>query len=305
MSTSTAAVGASPDGPGGQGTDDLAGSGSLLESLLGDFEAFGLSGYEAKVLLALLQLGAAPASEVARVAGLGRTNVYPTIDTLQSKGLAEPVAGKAGVWAVPSRDATVERLIGREEQRLRQLRERGARAQQKLELLGPARAAVPVPYVHTIRGAEDTWACWQRLMASTRSELLVFNRPPYASPPENPNPAVLETLARGVQARALYQRAQLVHPDAEPFRVVHGRYHSAGVEARVVDDLPLKLAIGDRSMVLLAMTDPVAPEIGFPTNLLIEHPGFAAFATAAFEDYWSNAVPYEQVVPPEPEEAMK
>ena len=267
---------------------------SVLESLQEDLEAFGLSGYEARVLLALLQLGSAPASELARVAGLGRTNVYPTIVSLQAKGLADAVPGKTGAWSAPDRQEALGRLYRREEQRLRELALRRERAQENLATLGPPRSTVPVPYVHSIRGADDTKACYERLLATARTEVLVFNRPPYSWSPEQVNTAVVDTLGRGVRIRVLYQSVQLAEPEAERFRAVHEEYHAAGVKARVVDELPIKLAVADNAMVLLAMADPIAPDIGFPTNLLVEHPGFAGFAVAAFEQIWSLATPYER-----------
>lgn len=275
---------------------DSAAPASVLESLQEDFEAFGLSGYEARVLLALLQLGSAPASELARVAGLGRTNVYPTIDALQAKGLADAVPGKTGVWSAPDREEAIGRLYRREEQRLRELQLRRERARDNLNLLGPPRSTVPVPYVHSIRGADDTKACYGRLLATARSEVLVFNRPPYSWSPEHVNSAVGDTLARGVRIRVLYQAAQLAEPAAQAFRAAHEAYHAAGVEPRVVDELPIKLAVADQARVLLAMADPISPEIGFPTNLLVEHPGFAGFAVAAFEQLWASATRYEQFV---------
>lgn len=264
----------------------------LLEGLQEDFEAFGLSGYEARVFLALLQLGSAPASELARVAGLGRTNVYPTIDALHAKGLAEAVPGKTGVWSAPDRDDALDRLFRREEQRLAELKMRQERARERLRALGPPRSTVPVPYVHSIRGAEDTKACFERLLTTARSEVVVFNRPPYSWSPGQVNTIIFDTLARGIRIRSLYQAAQLAERDAEAFRAAHEEYHEAGVEARVVEELPIKLAVADRAAVLLAMADPIAPQVGFPTNLLVEHPGFAAFASAAFDQYWGRAVPY-------------
>jgi hypothetical protein len=60
-----------------------------------------------------------------------------------------------------------------------------------------------------------------------------------------------------------------------------------------VDELPLKLAVVDRKVALLAMADPVLPEIGFPTTLLVEHPGYASLQADAFEQRWSTGTPVE------------
>ena len=81
--------------------------------------------------------------------------------------------------------------------------------------------------------------------------------------------------------------------EAEGFRAAIARYHDAGVEGRLVEELPIKLAIADRRTALLAMTDPVLPDIGFPTTLLVEHPGFATLQAEAFERLWETAKPLD------------
>lgn len=73
-------------------------------------------------------------------------------------------------------------------------------------------------------------------------------------------------------------------------------YHDAGTQGRVVDDLPIKLAIFDRQVALLSLDDPILPQVGFPISLLIEHPGYASVQAHAFENLWSSATPYEDVV---------
>ncbi len=66
-------------------------------------------------------------------------------------------------------------------------------------------------------------------------------------------------------------------------------YHEAGVQGGLVEELPIKLAVADRNVALLAMTDPILPEVGFPTVLFVEHPGFAWLQAEAFERQWDNA----------------
>jgi sugar-specific transcriptional regulator TrmB len=51
-------------------------------------EEAGLAGNEAKVYLALLELGSALAGEITKKSGVNRTNVYDALDKLTEKGLA-------------------------------------------------------------------------------------------------------------------------------------------------------------------------------------------------------------------------
>ena len=116
----------------------------------------------------------------------------------------------------------------------------------------------------------------------------MFNRPPYTWDPGTVNPAVLELLERGVETRVLYQAAQWAEPSAEVFRSSHAAYHRAGVQARLVEALPIKMAIADRRVALIGMRGPLEAieERTFPTNLLIEDPGMAEVMAASFEHLW-------------------
>lgn len=276
------------------GPDAVIASGPIPESLLHEFEQLDLSPYEARVLLALLRLGSANTAHLARHSGVPRTSTYQVLEELNRKGLAQrmSVEGPA-VWASPGREEVFDRLDAAQEERLRQHRARTANLRDVLARTFPEAPEAAGPYCHVIQGASQVSTMYERLLAEVQEELLVFNRPPYSFPRDQVNDAVLDALRRGVRARALYQEPQWNDPEAEAFRRAMARYHAAGVEGRLVDDLPIKLALADRKLALLAMTDPVLPEVGFPTTLLVEHPGFAALQAEAFERLWESATPVQ------------
>jgi sugar-specific transcriptional regulator TrmB len=274
------------------GPDALITSGPIPEGLLHEFEQLDLSPYEARVLLALLRLGSANTAQLARHSAVPRTSTYQVLEELNRKGLAQrmSVEGPA-VWASPGREEVFDRIDAAQEERLRQYRTRTARLREELARTFPENPDAAGPYVHVIQGASQVSSIYDKLLAEVQDELLVFNRPPYSLPPEQVNRAVLEAMGRGVASRVLYQEPQWDHPDAAEFRKAMAAYHEAGVVGRLVDELPIKLALADRKVALLAMTDPVLPDIGFPTTLLVEHPGFASLQADAFERLWETAKP--------------
>ena len=276
------------------GPDALITSGPIPESLLHEFEQLDLSPYEARVLLALLRLGSANTAHLARHSGVPRTSTYQVLEELNRKGLAQrlSVDGPA-VWASPGRQEVFDRLDAAQEERLRQHRARTANLRDLLAREFPEAPDAAGPYVHVIQGAAQVSSIYDRLLADVQDELLVFNRAPYSFPPDRVNQAVLDAMRRGVRSRVLYEGPQWRAPAAEGFREAMAAYHEAGVEGRLVDELPIKLALADRKLVLLAMTDPVLPDIGFPTTLLVEHPGFAALQAEAFERLWESAKPVD------------
>jgi sugar-specific transcriptional regulator TrmB len=274
------------------GDSHAAAAAPLPERLIHEFEELGLSPYEARILLALMQLGSGNTAQLARLSGVPRTSTYQILEELNRKGLAQrqAVDGPA-VWASPGREDVFDRLDANEEQRLREHRERTARLRELVAQALPPESTGAGPYVHIIQGARQVSHIYDRLLRQSENELLVFNRPPYSYPANHVNPEVLKAVGRGVTTRVLYEGEQWHHADSLDFRRAMAVYHRAGVQARLTDELPLKLAVVDRKIALLAMTDPVLPEIGFPTTLLVEHPGYAGLQADAFEHRWASGEP--------------
>jgi sugar-specific transcriptional regulator TrmB len=268
-------------------------AGLLPEPLLRELQELGLSPYAARVLLALLRLGSANSADLARVSGVPRTSTYQVLEELSAKRLAARIPGDGpAVWTTPGSAEVMERLDAAEEERLRQHRSRTARLRETLAQTFAEGPTAALPYVNLVHGTARVKALYERLLSQAQEEVLVFNRPPYTWAPGQPNPVVLETLARDVQTRVLYQAAQLEDSGAETFRREMDAYHQAGVQGRVVDELPVKLAVFDRRESLLVIPDPVLPDVRYPTTVLVEHAGFAATQAAAFEHFWAEARPY-------------
>lgn len=256
------------------------------------FEELGLYGYQARVLLALLKVGSATGVELATLAGIPRSSVYPVLNELTARRLVAQVPGKAAVWISPGEEEVLDRLYAEQEERLRDL---GGKVVQAREMLARIRPAVDdsVPYLQVIHSAQQSRRAFEECLAGTRAELLMFSRPPATSMAGEPSPVVLATLERGVAVRALYQESDLVAAQGGPWPPALDVYHEAGTDARVTSELPMKLAIFDREAVLLALSGPVVAEVGFPTSQLVRHAGFAGFLTRAFDDLWAGAQPYE------------
>lgn len=284
-------VSASVEVHGGSGTPAGANAGEKLHRA---FEGLGLTPYQARVQVALLQCGPAACLDLARIAAIPRTSIYQVLDELDAKGLAYRLPGKGPAqWNAVGRGAVLACLIGLEEERLSQLRVRSALVRDMLKELLPHDQPAPVPYVHQVHDSSRVTRLYDQLLGETRQELLVFNRPPYFAPIGTPQPRILETVGR-VPARVLYQTAQVQAAD-DAWHHEMAAYHRAGVEGRVVPELPMKLAIFDRRNTLLSIDEPATPRPGTPTTLLVEHPGYAYVHVEAFECLWQTATPFDAV----------
>lgn len=262
----------------------------MLHHALGEF---GLSGYHTRVLLALLTGGAATASQLAWTAEVPRTAVYPVLHALNAMRLVEPAGGTSKLWSAPPRDELLERLRIAGEEQLREQAARKELARQRMfDALPEPPAAESSGPIEIDRMGAASAGLYARCLGTASREVLVFNKGPYFEGVGDPNPAVLEMLERGVPTRALYQHVDLDGPQGNGLRRETDAYVAAGVEARVVVELPLKLALFDGAVALLPLEDEQQPLGQDAPHLHIEHAGFAAFARAAFEHHWALGEPY-------------
>ncbi len=149
-----------------------------------------------------------------------------------------------------------------------------------------------IPGLSYLHDATSTETVYCEMLSSAAEEIVVFNRPPYAWALPELHPTILELLGRGVPTRALYRRKDLEHAEAATFRKETEAYIEAGLQARVVEEMPAKMLVMDRRAALLAMMDPTSPEEQFPPSLHVEHPGLARSLADVFEQYWAPARPY-------------
>jgi HTH-type transcriptional regulator, sugar sensing transcriptional regulator len=265
-----------------------------LESLGRAFEEFGLSPYEARVLLGVLRLGSAGAVELAQASRVPRTSVYPALESLTEKRLVHRIPGPGPAsWGSPGREAVVRQLLVSEEERRWQRQAHADRLHELLVKTFPENPATFLPFVQVISDPAQGASLFQRLQSEARSEILMFNRAPYAVG-GSANVSKYTSLAKGVRHRDLYEISALEGPGGAACRRYIEGCLKGGEKLRLVDGLPVKLAVFDRHIVLLGLDDPSHPE-GYPTTLLFEHPGFAESQANTFERYWARGRPYSKL----------
>jgi len=245
----------------------------------------GLTGYEASAYLALTRRGRATGAEVARLASLPRQRIYDVLDGLVTRGLASLEPGRPAHYRAAAPEEAIGALLATQRTELERLERQAERA---VALLTPAYRAGreendPLDYIEVLREPAAIGKRFSELEATVEREILVFTRPPYAIEPAD-NVAGLELLARGVEARSVYERS-LYDDEAQVAAVRH--FVGAGEQARVVDELPLKLVLMDDRIALFTMEDPVAGAPGL-TIMIVEHPSFAKLLKLAFERVWES-----------------
>jgi hypothetical protein len=249
----------------------------------------GLTGYEASAYLALIRRGQATGAEVARIAGLPRQRIYDVLGALVSRGLATLAPGRPAQYKATAPAAAFEQLMEQERARVERLEREIAATVIRLTPAYHAGRSVtdPLNFIEVLRDSALIAARFAEFEALAEHEILVFTKPPYALEPAK-NVGGLGLLKRNIEARSIYERSIYDHP-AHHKAVL--KFIAAGEQARVVDELPLKLVVIDERVALFTMEDPVAgtPEL---TIMIVEHRALASVLKVAFEAVWATAEPF-------------
>ena len=258
--------------------------------LVAQLTRLGLTSYEAKAYLALILRDSFTAAQVARQSGVPRQRIYDVLAGLVQKGLAVTRPGTVVKYAAASPDLAVDLLVQAHRHELAEM-ERDARSM--VQSLKPAYEAGqvhtdPLEYIEVLRDRRAINERFAELQAGVKNEILVFTKPPYATPPQE-NVDGLE-VTKSHAARSVYEFSLFDDPAAtEGVR----RFIEAGEESRFVDELPLKLVIIDETIVMFGMEDPVAVTADL-TIVVVEHASLAKVLKTAFDAIWATGLTFDQ-----------
>ncbi len=258
--------------------------------LVAQLTRLGLTSYEAKAYLTLIRRDSFTAAQVARQSGLPRQRIYDVLGSLVQKGLAVARPGTVVKYAATAPELAIDLLLTSHRDELSRM-ERDARGMVKD--LKPAFEAGqahtdPLEYIEVLRDRRAINERFAELQSAVKKEILVFTKPPYATPPQE-NVEGLEVIETH-EARSLYEFSVFDEP-----AVMRGvqRFVEAGEDARFVRELPLKLVIIDETIVMFGMEDPVAGSSDL-TIVVVEHHSLAKVLKTAFDAIWETGLTFDQ-----------
>src|SRR6476620_6821519 len=181
--------------------------------LVGQLTRLGLTSYEAKAYLALIKRDSYTAAQVARQAALPRQRIYDVLGTLVQKGLAVARPGTVVKYSATPPEIAINMLVQARRQQLTEL-EDGARVM--VDTLKPAYVAGqahtdPLEYIEVLRDRRAINERFAELQAQVKSEILVFTKPPYATPPQENVEGL--AVSQTHEARAVYEFGVFDDPD--------------------------------------------------------------------------------------------
>lgn len=279
------------DSESGGYREQMAGPSFHLHGLV----ELGLTRYEAKAYLTLIQRESYAASELATEAGIPRQRIYDVLNSLMSRGLARDWPGAVTRYAATDPETAIDRLLAVQRQALSGLESHSAELASELRgtwVVGREENA-PLDYVEVLREAGMLGARFRELQHEAVRQLLTFAKAPYAMAENRVGLAATRRIAdSGGDVRCVYEYSVLANAEAVAETL---EFIAAGEGARVAEDVPMKLCLADGNRALFSLTDPVAGGLT-STNILVEHASLATSLRYTFEALWAGAEPFEQAL---------
>ena len=261
---------------------ETAGSGDHVQRLV----EVGLTPTEARVYVALLEVGHGRPAELAMRAGVPRQKVYEALHVLEEHGFCASEAGRVVQYRAVAADSAVPAWLRERENDRRLTAEREERLGAELVRHLPAPPSEsPTSDVdstlETFVGPARTNEVLERMAAAAERTLDIVQPPPFVQPRSRWNIAEAAALQRGVRVRVIHTPEGLELPER-----VLGLLRSGG-EVRVVEGLPMKMIVRDGVEAAVALVDPVTGKQRI-TSALIRHPALVAPLGALFESEWKR-----------------
>jgi hypothetical protein len=265
----------------------------------------GLNAYEARSYLILMGHPRFKALELAARAHVPRQKIYEVLDSLVEKGFAQVVQEKTKLFSAVDPSLAIPGYLARRSKAVQN--ELTEQARLATGLIEDLRAAYmegqygrgTLDFLNLVNDPTQTAIHYRRMLTTVTREFSEFSRPPFAVDPLDEQ-LVKESAQRGVRCRLLIEAGPL--DDEHRSRLED--YRERGVEIRFLERLPLKLALFDGRVGLVALLDPVLTRPSW-TAVVFDHAGFAEGMAGLFETYWTKGQNEPEPQRPEaPEEAL-
>src|SRR5438309_5207061 len=251
-------------------------------------QQLGLNAYESRSYLVLLGHPKFKALELAARSHVPRQKIYEVLDSLVEKGFAQVVQEKTKLFSAVEPSLAIPGYLGRKRQTLEQeLTDNGRAGTALIDDLtsfyseGQGGRGT-LDFLRIVSEPAQTAAEYRRMLTEVKEEYLEFSRPPYAVDPLDEK-LVKQAGSGGVACRLLLEAATL----DEQHRHRLGEYMTAGVEVRVANSLPMKLAVFDRQHGMIALLDPVITRPTW-TAVVFHHEGMGEAMKGLFQEHWQR-----------------
>ncbi|WNZ07845.1 helix-turn-helix domain-containing protein [Streptomyces sp. 11x1] len=245
--------------------------------------AIGLDETHESAYRALVSVGAADVPDLARRLTLGEHDTERALRRLERHGLAAQSSARPGRWVAAPPGVALGALLTQRRHELEKAELTAALLAEEYR----ASAAEPAAHdlVEVVIGSAAIAQRFLQLQLGATEEVcaMVTGAPIAVSGPEN-NPAEEQTTGRGVGYRVVVERAVL---DEDAGLTELSAALDREERVRVMDEVPTKLVIADRTLAMVPLTTHTAE----PAALVVHASGLLELLSGLFESVWRQALP--------------
>lgn len=260
------------------------------DSRLAILEGFGLSGYQARAYLALLELGPSQAREVSERSGVPQGRVYDILEKLAQRGLVEVLPEAPRRFRAVAFEVFLERELKMHQERISTLERDRETLVTAMSPSGEAVQGQRGEYA-VVRGRKSVVDRVNEVLGGAQRDVLVVGteRAPKRIRGES---EILQRLAdRGVRVRLL---VPVTPTNAEEVKNVLALgvevQHYAGLSSAFPEGLQVVVADGGRAILYQHVPDDGSSR-GDDVGLFMEHPEVVQGVGALAEALWILAMP--------------
>ncbi len=250
---------------------------SVTERTRRALKDFGLTEYEVKAYVSLVESGPMPASELSKVASVPYSKIYEILGNLERKGWVETEQGRPSKHYPKAPSTALESSRMRVENTLKASQ---AEALEELLPLYEKKGVQEKPDIWIVRGQPNILDKIKETLARTRRELLV-------AMPVAPDPivAMAAPLLGIMNARGI--KVSVMVPEATGRETVRKLKELA--EVRMREQMFGGGIISDSTQIILLLGE--EPGKGLTLAISSDHLGLVKFGKSYFEYLWDNSKP--------------
>ncbi|HKR57585.1 MAG TPA: helix-turn-helix domain-containing protein [Candidatus Nitrosopolaris sp.] len=241
-------------------------------------ESLGLTGYEIKAYLSLVETGSASASDISKKSGVPYSKIYEVLNSLEDKGWTESDRSRPQKFFPRSPQTGLEAMKMRIEN---DIKDNESLILRELMPVYEKRGIREKPEIWVVRGIYNIAAKVSEIIQTCQQELLIAI------------PKVAEDIARPVQPmlRMLHERGvKIAVLVSEQTSVETVRAISRIADVRLKTNLFGGGVIGDSRQVMILLGEGRVNNGSFePIAIWAEHAGLARFAKDYFHYLWADA----------------
>ena len=265
-----------------------------MNTLIEKLQKLGLSKRESEVYIALLTKKEFSAPEIGKITSVSRNKSYEVLQSLVKKNLCtETYKNGTKVFSGIKPDIALKNIISVYEEDLKEKKELTSQFREELMKIHSEnkQSSGSLDYIEVFTDIGQVRERWESIERGTKKELLVFTKPPYSVSLEDTLEIAEEVKEHSISVRSIYEYSTLKSLDeVNGLLKMIDMYKKMGEEAKIIEELPMKLAISDVETTIFVLNDKVSMQGGM-TTMIVEHPGFAVALKKVFESYWKEAMP--------------